>query len=163
MILRRLTIALLGLGLLSGCAAGSNAVTIKPYTPTDGNQVQTGTIKVRNFLVVVQADGSATVIGTAVNSAVESDVITSISVNGQAVSLTPQPLVLNQNAPIIFGGESGNATANVPALGAVAGQLVPVMMTFEKSASVQFSSVVRSATGEFAGLAATPTPSPTNS
>lgn len=146
--------AVLAIGLLSGCAAGHNAVTIKPYTPTDGNQAQSGTIKLRNFLVVEQMDGSAALVGTVVNSSMadtaEGDAITAITVNGQPATLSTSPLPLAADQAVIFGGDSGNATGTIAALGAKAGQLVSMTVSFEKSASIEMTVIVREAAGEFA-------------
>lgn len=147
--------------MLAGCGAGHNSITIKPYTPTDGNQAQSDAVKVRNFLVVAEADGSGSIIGTVVNAADQSDAITSITINNAPVISAPSVLPLAKNVPVIFGGESANATGFVPALGARAGQLVPVTITFANAAPVDFTAVVREPTGEFTPTAPAPSPSET--
>ena len=114
-----------------------------------------GSIKVVNFVVVAQADGSADVIGTVVNSAVEGDSITGLTINNTPVALTALPL--EQNKPVIFGGESATTNLKVPVIGAKPGQLVPMTMTFAKAAPVTMSLLVREPTLEFTPTApATP-------
>lgn len=150
-----MSLGVLSLGL-SGCAAGTDSVTIKPYAPTDGNQAQSGTIKVRNVLIVEQADGTGELLATFVNSGLENDAVTSIVVNNAPVVLSASPLTLEPNKAVIFGGESANASGRIAAVGAKAGQLVPVTISFEKAAPVSMTILIRQATLEF-----TPTTTPT--
>ena len=73
---------------LTGCGAtGAEAPTRNIRQVTDGVEGQSGDIKVRNLLLVPQADGSATLVGFLVNVGEASDAITSIEVNGIAAKI----------------------------------------------------------------------------
>ena len=57
------TVALLSAGLLSGCtAAGKDAPTSKIRQVTDGVEKDSGTLKLRDFVLVAQPDGSAVLV-----------------------------------------------------------------------------------------------------
>ena len=49
---------MLALGALTGCGAGQNAVTLRPYAAADGLQAEKGNIRVINALVVTGKDGT---------------------------------------------------------------------------------------------------------
>lgn len=146
---RRLILAFAALVLLSGCAAGTNAVTLKEYTPTDGNQVTSDSIKVRNLVLVAQTDGTANLVATIINVAESDDALESITVNGTPVVITADSLDLRYNAPLIFGGESANASGSVPLNGIRSGQFVSVNLTFANSGLIQTDALVREPILEF--------------
>lgn len=148
--IRRALIALTSLALLSGCAAGTDAVTLKEYTPTDGNQVQSGDIKVRNFLIIDQKDGTGSVIATIVNSGEAADTLEGITIAGQPVAITASSLLLETNKPLIFGGASATATATVPLVGVRAGQIVNIALVFTRSGLVETTALVREPLLEYA-------------
>jgi hypothetical protein len=133
---------------LSGCAAGLNAETQKPYAPTDGNQADSGDVKVRNLLVVDRGDGVGEIIGTVINSGSEVDSLESIEIDGELATLSAGSFALAENRPIIFGGPSSTATATVP-LRAKAGTLVRALVTFEKAGEVELTLIIREAALEY--------------
>jgi hypothetical protein len=150
-VIRRIVLALAALVVLSGCAAGHNAVTLKPYTPTDGNQANSGAIKVRNLVVVANADGTGSLIATIVNSGVEeADTLQGITVNGRPATIAADSAEVRYGSPLIFGGESANASAAVDLTDIKPGQLVDVQLIFAVAGLVEMNTLVREPTLEFA-------------
>lgn len=148
--MKRLAPAVAALVVLSGCAAGPNAVTLKQYTPTDGNQVTSGSLKIRNLLIVAQQDGSASLIGTVINTSDVTDTLMGITVNGQPVEISAESLEIPRSTPLVFGGESATAAGVLPLSGIKAGQFADVQLTFAKAGLLETSALVRAANLEFA-------------
>jgi len=147
------TVALLSAGLLSGCtAAGKDAPTSKIRQVTDGVEKDTGTLKLRDFVLVAQPDGSAVLVGTVVNEDMTPDAISSISANGIAGTITGT-VALAQNAPVIFSGDSANAHATFPGLNLTPGARADVTVTFGKTPGIKFSVLVREKSDIFANVA----------
>ncbi len=147
------TVALLSAGLLSGCtAAGKDAPTSKIRQVTDGVEKDTGTLKLRDFVLVAQPDGSAVLVGTVVNEDMTPDAISSISANGIAGTITGT-VALAQNAPVIFSGDSANAHATFPGLNLTPGARADVTVTFGKTPGIKFSVLVREKSDIFASVA----------
>jgi PBP1b-binding outer membrane lipoprotein LpoB len=147
------SVALISAGLLSGCtAAGKDAPTSKIRQVTDGVEKDSGALKLRDFVLVAQPDGSAVLVGTVVNEDSSADAITSISANGIAGVVTGSG-ALAQNAPVIFSGDSANAHASFPGLNLTPGSRSDVTVTFGKAESVTLSVLVREKTDIFADVA----------
>ena len=147
------TVALLSAGLLSGCtAAGKDAPTSKIRQVTDGVEKDSGTLKLRDFVLVAQPDGSAVLVGTVVNEDATPDAISSISANAIAGAITGT-VALAQNMPVIFSGDSANAHASFPGLNLTPGQRANVTVTFGKTPGITFSVLVREKSDIFANVA----------
>ena len=147
------TVALLSAGLLSGCtAAGKDAPTSKIRQVTDGVEKDCGTLKLRDFVLVAQPDGSAVLVGTVVNEDATPDAISSISANAIAGAITGT-VALAQNTPVIFSGDSANAHASFPGLNLTPGQRADVTVTFGKTPGITFSVLVREKSDIFANVA----------
>ncbi len=147
------TVALLSAGLLSGCtAAGKDAPTSKIRQVTDGVEKDSGTLKLRDFVLVAQPDGSAVLVGTVVNEDATPDAISSISANAIAGAITGT-VALAQNTPVIFSGDSANAHASFPGLNLTPGQRANVTVTFGKTPGITFSVLVREKSDIFANVA----------
>ncbi len=147
------TVALLSAGLLSGCtAAGKDAPTSKIRQVTDGVEKDSGTLKLRDFVLVAQPDGSAVLVGTVVNEDATPDAISSISANAIAGAITGT-VALAQNTPVIFSGDSANAHASFPGLNLTPGQRADVTVTFGKTPGITFSVLVREKSDIFANVA----------
>ena len=97
--------------LLTSCSTGKDSPTSQIKQVTDGVEKDSGSVAIRGLLLVSQPDGSAVLVGTIVNSAADADSIVSIAVGGVAAPITGAPLPLAQNAPVIFGGDSANASS----------------------------------------------------
>ena len=129
---------------LTGCgASGAGAPTRNIKQVTDGVEAQSGSIFIRDILLVNQPDGSAALVGTFINEDTSSDALTGITVSGIPVTLSAAPFNLAQNVPVIFSGDSANATGTVPGLNATPGTRVDVVVSFAHAASVTLSALVR--------------------
>jgi hypothetical protein len=139
--------------LLTGCGSGKTAATTQIKQVTDGVEGQSDLIKIRNLLIVKQEDGAGVLVGTLVNLADESDVITSINIEGQEAVVTAQSLDLLKNSPVIFVGDSANADASVVQLNDVIGHRIPVVIKFAKASPVTLDALIVQADGIYADIA----------
>jgi hypothetical protein len=101
---KKFAIALSTLSLsltITSCGAGLNAPTSKIRQVTDGAEADAGAIKVRHIMVVAQADGSGTLVGSIVNSAGEPDAIEVIGINYQVATYAGKKN-LDVNSPVNF-------------------------------------------------------------
>lgn len=147
------SVALFSVALLSGCtAAGKDAPTSKIRQVTDGVEKDSGALKVRNFVLVAQPDGSAVLVGTVVNQDAAADAIASITANGIAATITG-PLALAQNTPVIFSGDSATTHGSFAGLNLTPGQRADVTVTFNKAESVKLSVLVREKSDIYANVA----------
>jgi hypothetical protein len=145
---------------LTGCgASGAGAPTRNIKQVTDGVEAQSGSVYIRDFLLVAQPDGSAAIVGTFINEEANTNSLTGITVGGIKATLVAPSFDLAQNSPIIFSGDSANATGTVPGLNAVAGTRVDVEVSFAHSPSVKLSALVRAKSDYFANVGGTPAPS----
>lgn len=145
---------------LTGCgASGPGAPTRNIKQVTDGVEAQSGSIYIRDLLLVAQPDGSAALVGTFINEAATSDALTGITVGGISAKLSAPTFNLAQNTPVIFSGDSANAVGSVPGLNAKTGTRTTVVVSFAHAAPVTLSAIVRAKSEEFANVGGTPTPS----
>ena len=138
--------------LLTSCSTGKDAPTAMIKQVTDGVEKDSGSIAIRGLLLVAQPDGSSVLLGTIVNAGAESDSIVSITVGGIAAPLAGAPIALAQNAPVIFGGDSANASSVIPGLNKEAGTRVPVEVVFGKAAAVKLDALVVEQKDAYAGV-----------
>jgi hypothetical protein len=136
----------LALSLTSCYGAGPNAATRMINRVTDGNEGDVNTagsnLRVDNVLLVETEDGSGVLVGQVVNRADETDQIIGISVNGIQAVVTGET-VLRTNKPVRFEGETANAKAVIPALGAPAGTHVLVSIGFARGGLLTMEAIVR--------------------
>ncbi|GAA1143953.1 hypothetical protein GCM10009630_47960 [Kribbella jejuensis] len=91
---------------LAACSASFSAPTLQPYQAAEGTNVESGQIKLRNFLVLADADGKGELHGVVVNDGDSADTLVKIAQadagtsDGQAGSDQPQP------GSVQFGGLS---------------------------------------------------------
>lgn len=140
---------------LTACANGKNAPTAMIRQVTDGIEADSGAIKVRDFLLVAQPDGSAAIVGTFLNSGTAPDTLVSITVGGIAATLKRtdgKDFTLQPDQPIIFAGDSANATGSVPGLKATPGTRIDTTITFGTAAPVTKSVLVREKDGVYANV-----------
>ena len=139
--------------LLTGCGAGQTASTRMIKQVTDGVEGQANEIRIRNLLVVKQADDAGVLIGTLVNWSDEADAITSITIEGQSAVISAKTLELKKNAPVIFVGDSANADAYVAQLNDVVGHRIPVVINFAKASPITLDALILQADGIYADIA----------
>jgi hypothetical protein len=159
-----LSLALVGVLALTGCgSSGPNAPTRLIQKVTDGAEATSGSITIRDLLLVAQPDASATLVGTIINEANTEDSLVGITVNGIPAELDPTSLPLLQNEPVIFAGDSANATGTVPGLNITAGNRVEVVVTFAQAEPITLSAMVREKSDYFAHVGdPSTTPAPTS-
>jgi copper(I)-binding protein len=123
---------------LSGCAAGTDALTSHARTTTDSVSAALGTISLRNIYLAGPADqgGSAQIVSAFFNGGVEPDSITGISSPLAAGGVTPPKSVIQPGGGTIY-----IANGAAPALtglkqNLMLGQTVPVTFTFAKAGSI---------------------------
>jgi len=160
-----LVVAAASVLLLSACgASGPDAPTRNIKQVSDGVEADSGSIAIRDIVVVAQPDGSAAIVGTFINEGTSEDALTGITVNGVDAKLSAASFPLLHNAPVIFSGDSANATGTVPTLSAAPGARIPVVVSFKNAASVTLSAIIRAKADYFAGVgSATASPAATPS
>lgn len=130
---------------LTGCGAnGNNAATrlinqvtdgVDAMIDKDGNQ-----IKLTNIHVALNADGTASLIAYIVNQANVDEALVAVAIGQTNLKLSAIPAL--QNKPIIFGGESTNAKAELPNSGLIAGNRVPVSFFFGRAGEVSVDALI---------------------
>ena len=76
------SLALASVALLTGCGAtGNDSPTRNIRQVTDGKDFESGAIKVRDLQIVVNTDGTGSLIGTFINSGTSADTLNSISLS----------------------------------------------------------------------------------
>ena len=152
-----LLLCLVSVLALTGCgASGLGAPTRNIKQVTDGVEAQSGSIYLRDVVLVNQPDGSATLVATFINEEASVDSLSGITVAGISATLSAPSFKLAQNAPLIFSGDSANARGSVPGLKATAGVRVPVVVSFAHAAPVTLSVLVRAKSEYFSGVGTKP-------
>ena len=142
---------------LSACGSGQNAATRNITQVTDGVEetidIEGNKIKIVNFLLVATEDGSAVVVGTIVNTGDADDQILGISVGGSQATLTGET-ILKPDQPLRFEGDSANAKAVFPLVGAKPGTHVDVTIGFARAGLVNLEVIIRDKRDDFANVTA---------
>ena len=145
-----IALATLSVLTLSACgASGPDAPTRNIRQVTDGVEGQSGQILVRDLLLVAQSDGSAVLVGTLLNHSSTADALTGITVNNIPVNLSALSFPLVLNTPLIFSGDSANASGSIAGLNAAVGSRVNITLNFQTAAPITLSSIVRDQTEYF--------------
>lgn len=142
---------------LTSCGSGLNAATRNITQVTDGVEetidIEGNKIKIVNFLLVATEDGSAVVVGTILNAGETDDQILGISVAGSQAILTGES-ILKPNQPLRFEGDSANAKAVFPLVGAKPGTHVDVTIGFARAGLVDLEVIIRDKRDDFANVTA---------
>ena len=124
-------VAAASVALLTGCGAtGNDSPTRNIRQVTDGKDFESGAIKIRDLRIVVATDGSASLVGTFINSGTSADALDALAVNGTAIKLSAPSIALNPNKAVIFGGASATAGASISGVTLVAGTHATVAIRF---------------------------------
>jgi hypothetical protein len=138
---------------LTGCGAtGVDSPTRNIRQVTDGVEGQSGSIKARNVLLVAQPDGSASLVAFFVNESDQSDAIASIVVNGTETKINPAQNELIKDRPVIFGGDSATAKANVPGISATPGKRVDLTINLVAGAPMTLNALIVEKSDIYANL-----------
>ena len=129
---------------LTACGPGIDAPTRHVRQVTDGVEAEVNKagnlIYLRNVYVSVNAAGDATLVATIINQNQTQDALIALAIGQTQIKITPQPVL--QNKPVIFGGDSANATATIPAAGLVAGSRIPVSFFFGLGGGIQVDALI---------------------
>ena len=143
---------------LSACAASFDAPTLQPYQAAEGTNADSGSVKVRNMLVLADADGKGVLHTVIVNDGAEDDTLVKIAQapagtqDGQAGSDQPgvvtfseikQPLDLKAGTSTLLPPDTSTEAENgedsgdpITVTGGKPGQVVNVTITFGKAAPI---------------------------
>ena len=157
--LRKVAISLIitaSLSTLTACGAGENAAARNITKVTDGAETavvtDTSDLKLRGFLIVAQPDGSAVLVGSIINSSSTPEEILGISINNVLSTVTTDLSEITDKVPMIFEGDSANAKAVIPGLGAKAGNTVDISFFFKTAGIVTVKAIVRDKRDTYAGV-----------
>jgi hypothetical protein len=113
---RRLAVSVLIASLAlstSACSLSSNVTSLKPYSPSDGQQVDLENIKARNFMYLVSESGQGFLIGSLVSSASEAKVVKIQYVDPNSQAKTDYFVEIAPGAKLDF-GYNGNPAISMP-------------------------------------------------
>jgi hypothetical protein len=163
---------LLSVGLLgTGAACGFDAQLLKPYTPSDGTNIdvgEDGALKVRNLVVISRTEGEGIISATMVST--NADRLTGITVAPQKLDGTVGEAVpADLAAPVDLAGTLVVLTDKQPLITVSspelqAGGSATVVMQFDKSGAVTLNAPVVDGTIEpWSTISPSPAPSPSAS
>ena len=145
---------------LSACSASFDAPTLQPYQAAEGTNADSGSVKVRNMLVLADADGKGELHTVIVNDGAEDDTLVKIAQapagtqDGQAGSDQPgvvtfsehkTPLDLKAGTATLLPPDASAQTETetgeqpgdpITVTGGKPGQVVNVTITFGKAAPI---------------------------
>ncbi len=125
-----MTAGLLAIGTLSGCGAGQNAVTLRPYAAADGLQAHKGDIRVIDALIVTGKDGAGALSLTIANLGTsQTATLRGIDVAGKAAKLSGGPGDVAPGA-VLRVGTGGPVGVALATGGIKAGTYVPLVLHF---------------------------------
>ncbi|TCC64605.1 hypothetical protein E0H73_09510 [Kribbella pittospori] len=113
---------------LAACGANFNAQTAKPYQAAEGTNADSGSIKVRNMLVLATADGKGELHSAIINDGSTDDTLVKIeqappgTQDGQAGGDQPGQVTFSEFAPIVL--KAGTSTM-LPAAGSETASATP--------------------------------------
>ena len=144
---RKITVAFSAVALattLTACGPGVDAPTRLINQVTDGVEANVSTdetlIYLRNVYISLNPNGDASLIGTIINQKEREDALLAVAINRQEIKI--DPIAAKLNKPIIFGGESSNASVTLPASGLIAGHRYPISFFFGVSGAVSVDALV---------------------
>jgi hypothetical protein len=140
--------------LLTGCAAGFDATSIKPYAPSDGIEANTGDIRILNLLVV-STGANGVVSGSIVNRGTSRDALTDMTSPDGTVDLTGSGKVPPKGA-IPLGADTATS-ATISGLTKLPGETITLKLTFQRADPVTIRTVVVPASGDYASITPAPT------
>ena len=113
---RRLAVSVLIASLAlstSACSFSGDVTSLKPYSPSDGQQVDLENIKARNFMYLVSESGQGFLIGSLVSSASEAKVVKIQYVDPNSQAKTDYFVEIAPGAKLDF-GYNGNPAISMP-------------------------------------------------
>jgi len=146
--------AVLSAALLTGCASGFNATSIKPYAPSDGVEANTGDIRILNLLVV-STGANGVVSGSIVNRGTSRDALTDLTSPDGTVDLTGNGKIPPKAAIRLGAGTETSAT--ISGLTKLPGETITLKLTFRRADPVTIRTLVVPASGDYSSITPAPT------
>jgi hypothetical protein len=144
-------LALSSLVLVTGCAAGLHAQTLKPYSPGDGLMANSGDIRVVNALVVADGTGGTGVVSlTIVNRGNRDNSLTDLTSPDGTVDLTGTR-DLPPGQAVRFGAAT-EPSATIGDMKSQPGQNITLVLTFGRAEPIRLDTIVLPATGAYADI-----------
>ncbi len=151
---------------VTGCAAGFNASTSKPFAPSNGSVAQIGNLRIRNVVIVQSvdgghselyttivsigggADGNGTVSGATTSP--EPDSLTGISVTGAgAVAIPGGQITIPPGAAVVLGPNGTHIVLD--SFTRKQGEVATVTLSFATAGTVSLSALVMNDTSLVSG------------
>jgi copper(I)-binding protein len=146
--------------LLAGCASGFGATSIQPYAPADGILANSGDIRVLNALVVAGDGGRTGVVSmTIANRGDQDDRLTGLTSPHGSADLTGDA-TLPAGGAVRFGSDT-DVTATITGMTRLAGETIRLRLTFARTQPLTIDTVVVEATGDYAEITPSASPTPT--
>jgi hypothetical protein len=146
--------AVLSAALLTGCASGFDATSIKPYAPSDGILANTGDLRIQNILVV-STGANGVVSGSIANRGTSGDALTDMTSPDGTVDLTGNGRIGPKSA--IRLGADTETSATISGLTKLPGETITLKLTFRRADPVTIHTVVVPASGDYASITPAPT------
>ncbi|SDQ62100.1 hypothetical protein [Quadrisphaera sp. DSM 44207] len=153
--LARTSLAVAPLALVAGCTATNPQTTQLQYTPSDGATASLGTTTIASIMILAAAeDAPGTLLARVVNSTSEP---VSVTFAAEAPSVLEETFDVAPGSTLAIGPE-GEETVTIDPVGAIPGELVPVVITASTGESTEVTVPVLSGVhDEYATLVPTPT------
>lgn len=141
----------------TGCEFMSPAHTVDIKQITDGVNVTTGKVDVRNAILISDDGEGARFIGTLVNNSDTDGITVSVEIGGDT-----ETVLLPANSTVDLANDSQHATLDFDSADAKPGSLVKVYFSYPDAEGVSANvPVLTTSQEEYATLAPTSTPEPT--
>jgi len=157
-------VALAATVAISGCQAGFQAQTSRPYNPTNGQSVNIPAspgyyepyVALRSFAVVTDPSGRSVLVGKVINKTSQPDALLSVTAGSSAAKLPSAGVAIGPQQSVSFGIPSG-PTATWSSLGTPVGHFVNVTLSFQNSGDVTMRALVMANRNDYADTYFPPT------
>ena len=146
--------AVLAAALLTGCASGFGATSIKPYAPSDGVLANSGNLRILNLLVV-STGANGVVSGSIVNRGTSKDALTGMTSPDGTVDLTGNGKIPPKGVTRL--GADTATSATMSGLTKLPGETITLKLTFRRADPVTIRTVVVPASGDYSSITPAPT------
>ena len=146
--------AVLSAALLTGCASGFDATSVKPYAPSDGILANSGDLRILNILVV-STGANGVVSASIANRGTSKDALTDMTSPDGTVDLTGNGKVPPKSS-IPLGADTATS-ATISGLTKLPGETITLKLTFQRADPVTIRTVIVPASGDYASITPAPT------
>lgn len=155
--------------LLTGCQAGTNAQTSKPYNPVSGRNVNVPAspgyydpyLAVRGVALVENQVGTVVLVGKVINKTDADEELVSVTAGDSAATLLDQPVAIPAGGTASFGIPGGEA-AYWSTLSTPVGHWADVTLSFSRSGDVKLRVLVSPNVNDYADVYFPPQATPSS-